>query len=1197
MASAQMSTMRLPQNTYYRNSFTPQQQPARPAADIRDDYERWYTEGVPSNRMSLSLRSGILSEVGWALDRLCRLCYNESFLLTSIPGLIDGLFDWPEWYIAEGYRHSSDENFLFSPPHDYSRKRRYALESLFVLRNVALYEPNALELANHSHTLPLILTALSTLQHDRDEDSEFMLNIIDLYHIVAAAKIVILPTTLPAYNPLHSLTKTVSQSSNRSMIIAAFTALTVTLSNPVNTTNISADSPTLAASIRYLPLFADKPLVDACLNYIYVHISSMAMAKAFLLRSDLPAVLRILVTLLLDEQEKLEEKVVQDISGTIHTVPAVTLLTRDHILTKEELDELLGKPEPQRCYDWMKAMFVAKPDGEVTQVDFWNLYKDVFSPHAEQYPLLVASDVIKNVNAVFPEAQAMVLQGPVQRFIVRGVDRRKDAVANERFKCQWNRSECSVSVFSTPGELYEHLLGHLTAIELSESPCLWSTCLRDPMPKSSLRSHVLTHLSSHQPPTKHPSQSDTITLPSNDSSYPIENPTIRLPPPPRSTTIAFQRPLVDPPSIALTALLCLRILFRTSFASADAAPRVDADHFGFPGVVEEQDDQDFDGANEIGETEREGERRGRQAFVSVQKLLEEVRIRDDVLMGWVTSKYIVIYTKLLEGLPPHQIAPHEDRNQFFTNLFNLDVKNEYLRGELNRLSKESCLGSHKPFLNMLFRECLMQARDAPHADIRKAHALETLSIILRSILSKNLSGWEVMEILGGGVGQSDDVFMILTNLVEDGMRDETAPRAYFLRCDLFSSITTFIKSCDKERFVSEAALLLAILANFHKSDAGKLNPYLKCIRSTQDAELMRKICWAVNKELMSSIQSYMDISDDSFKYIFTTTLGSMFASLRSDRTLSTTLEPSRELFKNQPIIDAVFLLPIFELLRANSLFPAIIVEDTSLDRDTPGHFPPLLHTILTLSSYILTHATSASSPRSLSYANLSLHILLALVENDGVMGVMIQPSATVIPICRQDLYPSLLSRGVVSSQLSFTLRSVIFYAPDEYGGSIFYIPILLEYVWKDLWAALLGLLGFLTTKIDSLDTTAGVEQIVRETIVLLYLSLIKSDGYLPSPQALHEFIYELIRFASILKSQESLLKSLTVAPQQDPRQATWIKRSTEALASITELVDFYQGKVTKANARTAKAAMSVVAREIETDGLYTTKSVCEPQAP
>ncbi|KAG6841752.1 hypothetical protein C0991_007081 [Blastosporella zonata] len=283
----------------------------------------------------------------------------------------------------------------------------------------------------------------------------------------------------------------------------------------------------------------------------------------------------------------------------------------------------------------MKVMFVSKPDGEVTQVDFWNLYKDVFSPHAEQYPLLVASDVIKNVNSVFPEAQAMVLQGPVQRFIVRGVDRRKDTITNERFKCQWDRPICSAPIFSAPGELYDHILEHLTALEAPESSCLWSTCSRPAMSKPNLRSHILTHLSSQQLPTKHPSQSDTITLPSSDSPYPIEDPTSRPPPPPHSTIISFQRPLVDPPSIALTALLCLRILFRTSFASVDVAPRVDADHFGFPGVVEDQDDQDVDADNEIGDSEKEGERRGRKAFLSLQRLLEGVRIRDEALMGWI----------------------------------------------------------------------------------------------------------------------------------------------------------------------------------------------------------------------------------------------------------------------------------------------------------------------------------------------------------------------------------------------------------------------------------------------------------------------------------------------------------------------------------------------------------------------------------
>ncbi|KAG5650457.1 hypothetical protein H0H81_012196 [Sphagnurus paluster] len=634
--SAYVNNNRLPQNTYYRSGYAPPPAPARPAADVRDDYERWYTEVTPSNRMSLSLRSGILDEVGWALDRLCRLCHNEQFQLAAIHGLIDGLFDWPEWYIAEGYKFSKDTEFMFSPHPDLARKRRYALESLFVLRNTAVIEQNALELSNHSHTLPLILKALNILQCDRDEDSEFLLHIIDLYHVVAS-KIIVSPTTPAPWNPLPPLQRIASTSNNRSMIIAALTALTVTVSNPINAHHISPQSPALATSIRYLPLFVDKPLIDACLNYLYVHFSHLSMAKAFLLHPEMPAVLKILVSLLLEEQKLTEEKVVVDISGTIHTVPSTTIVTREHELTKEELDVLLPKPEPQRCYEWMKTMFVAKPDSELTQVDFWNLYKDSFSAYQDKYHLLVASDVIKNVNSVFPEAQAMVLQGPIQRFIVRGVDRRKDSVINERFKCQWNGSQCTAPIFSGPGELYEHLLDHLRTIEAAEARCMWSSCTRTEMPKSSLRSHVLTHLSSSQSPSKHPSQSDTVTLPSENSPYPTDNPTARPPPPPRSTVIAFERPLVDPPSTALTALLCIRILFRTSFASVDVAPRADADHFGFPGIVEERDEHDMDRDTHMGENEREGEMQGRKAFVGVRRLMEGVRIRDDVLMGWITE--------------------------------------------------------------------------------------------------------------------------------------------------------------------------------------------------------------------------------------------------------------------------------------------------------------------------------------------------------------------------------------------------------------------------------------------------------------------------------------------------------------------------------------------------------------------------------
>ncbi|KAG6814115.1 hypothetical protein H0H92_002110 [Tricholoma furcatifolium] len=486
----------------------------------------------------------------------------------------------------------------------------------------------------------------------------------------------------------------------------------------------------------------------------------------------------------------------------------------------------------------------------------------------------------------------------------------------------------------------------------------------------------------------------------------------------------------------------------------------------------------------------------------------------------VTSKFIALYTKLIDGLSPHQIAPRESHEQFFTNLFNLEVKAGYLRDELN-----------------------LHARDSPVDDVRKTHALETLSIVLRCILNKNPSGWEVMEILGGGVGQSDDIFLQFADLVNFIIGDELAPAniqhqgtrvalvymcaigqlspgAYLLRRDLFPSIAGFIKRSSTIRFTAEASLLLAVLVNFHKSDAAKLNPYLKCIRNTQDKELMVKMCWAINSELVTSIKGYRDISDDSLRSPLATTLGSVFSSLRPDRALSiTTAEPSRELFKNQPGAEAVFLLPIFELLRGNALFPIVVLENTLPGKATTGSASQLLHTILTLSSCV----------------NLPSEVA-AFISTPGEKAT----DLNCIHICYR----------------------VVWYLQNSRSR--------IEYEWKDLWNALVGLLGFLATKLDSLDTTGGVEQIIRE--------------------------YELIRSGSILKNQQTLLASLTIAPKAGTRQAAWIKRSTEALASITEMIGFYEDKVGAEGARTAQAAMNVLAGEIEVNGLHMARTV-EAQIP
>jgi hypothetical protein len=63
---------------------------------------------------------------------------------------------------------------------------------------------------------------------------------------------------------------------------------------------------------------------------------------------------------------------------------------------------------------------------------------------------------------------------------------------------------------------------------------------------------------------------------------------------------------------------------------------------------------------------------------------------------------------------------------------------------------------------MLFSTCLKYARTAPYDDLRKSHAVQLMTVIIRGLLSKSdFAGWEVMELFAGGVNQSDKFFNVL----------------------------------------------------------------------------------------------------------------------------------------------------------------------------------------------------------------------------------------------------------------------------------------------------------------------------------------------------------------------------------------------------------------------------------------------------
>ncbi|KAJ7446477.1 hypothetical protein B0H11DRAFT_1745875 [Mycena galericulata] len=587
------------------------------------------------------------------------------------------------------------------------------------------------------------------------------------------------------------------------------------------------------------------------------------------------------------------------------------------------------------------------------------------------------------------------------------------------------------------------------------------------------------------------------------------------------------------------------------------------------------------------------------------------------------SRVVTTYTKLLQG------PPIEDP-VFYSDLLTLKPDREFLQSELNKFPTEVFLGPLKPSFNALVRACLQHASTGAPSNDTKKHALETFSILARCIFAKTPTGFEVMEIIAGGVNQSDATFTNLTGMVNDSLADpevpadirhqilqlalifmcgvgQLSPGAYFLRRDLFPSIVSFIKAPETEIYTFEAILLLSVLANFHKS---KQNPYIQRISETDDKDLMRKICWASNFALDAVVKAYQEIVDDGLQTL-TSTIGSMISKLRPDRAL-TPVDPPRELFKSQqvpPIEACVVLLPVFEFLRANPTFPLVLISPVDEDAKSSAISSPP-YTILSLSSYLLTHASSTSSPRAIVYANLCLNTLLTLVQNDGVLISFSQPSDEPIRLCRQRLpvlpvppsrRPPLCAlldccvlwlRHNLHKRLEVHLIRTCIWVCYRVIWFLHKARIRLDYSWQELWSALVGLLAFLSSKLDSLTTTGGVEQLARATILLLDLCLAKCEIFLPTPQAIHQFVVCGTGGCRFDCSQHLHYHS----PE---RRTSWTSEqpSEVLLARLLSTAEFYQTKVTEARAQSAKAALRVVAGEVDRDGLHGMKDVQETEPP
>ncbi|KAH7334502.1 hypothetical protein B0J17DRAFT_673643 [Rhizoctonia solani] len=660
------------------------------------------------------------------------------------------------------------------------------------------------------------------------------------------------------------------------------------------------------------------------------------------------------------------------------------------------------------------------------------------------------------------------------------------------------------------------------------------------------------------------------------------------------------------------------------------------------------------------------------------------------------SKFISTYGKLLQT--PATVPPTEKR--FWDDVFCLTPDVSWLRDKMNGLGRGGLLGTHQHVVTCIFAAAKdefiaypqetaqdemtpvdlppnatsPEPKPVPEKDIqvsnggsvdttsvlRRTNAARTLQAVAQAVLAiPGITGWEIMDVLAGGVGMSDAVFTELVGALINTMGNEhepdeirhsalqlslalacgfgqLSPGTYLLAQDMFPAIVSLIRSPTTTRYSFEAFLLLVVLANYHRADAASLNPYLKHIQETEDVVLMHGLLWVTRYACARSVKIYRDIYDDT-PPSFTSTMSSIFSAFRP----AAAPPPMKELFSGQPIEASVILFPFFEHLAQNRAFRAMFAETIhpnpiqSQSRPTSPRLqttrPPLgspkntgtplgsprlrpsslimvgrtasiasmvqqsqanaqLHQnvrcapeLVSLASYVLAHAgsTSAGAGREEAYAGLVLDILEQCVADEGIMRAMCSPPVAddaPVWLCRQripllplrtgsaplicSIMTKKLDTRAYETCLSIIRRTVFFLQVER---------IRVDYHWNELWRTIIATLVFLLSKQDVIvSSTVPIDRVIAELVQILDLAVACADGFLPSPEAVHQLVYEMVRAFPTLQQ-------LTKREQRG--------KYNQSLQDLLMTIEFYENQL-EGVTHSADNVMRVLAKEIERDGIY-----------
>jgi len=493
------------------------------------------------------LRSQVREEQDYALHHLVKISHErgDKYKFDAFPNLAEGLIEYVlgvsslfydvEWDIS--YTEDKHEiNTLdgisgtpdilqriqclrrIDPPdelesEDFAHKLTKTLEAGLTIRNLSLLEDNAIYLSEMPQLRDFLSIALNLPALPVTSEMK--------HYALEIAEQVTKYWRMDESDPLYqSLLLHINEGHDRGAILTALRAVSRISMTLEDTNQLKGVPVSVIRRLCEWILLDDEELVGACLDFFYQYTAVPGNLVVLLSHiNDIPlsSFLAQLARLLQFNASTQYTKII-----TTREIP-ITAATDIPNVPDELLQQFLAYDEPDRSNHWLRAVFEEDPESHITQIALWQAYQYRFGEHTTpQIGLLPAAEFIKNVSTIFAGANAQVVSGTTQKFIIKGIRPRHnpmDIKGRVYSRCLWKVPDLGPcgEFFMKPKQMFDHIaFAHIgvdrnmdgTAWDLQSNSrpgtlppdCFWANCRhftkRDgPLPTAiELGMHIKTHL-------------------------------------------------------------------------------------------------------------------------------------------------------------------------------------------------------------------------------------------------------------------------------------------------------------------------------------------------------------------------------------------------------------------------------------------------------------------------------------------------------------------------------------------------------------------------------------------------------------------------------------------------------------------------------------------------------------------------------